>query len=189
MVALDATPDYLVHPAVPGRVAEVSPDVRLIAVLRNPIDRALSQYRLEVKHGYEDARTFEEALDRETDRLHGEEGRLLEDDRYVSHAHLHYSYVLRGHYMRQLERWLDIFPRDRLLVLVSEDIFSDPHGQSRRVFDFLEVPQLELGRLSRLSPSRTGDTISPKTRARLQTEFRESNEALYAFLGRDLGWA
>jgi Sulfotransferase domain len=189
LAAVDATPDYLFHPDAARRAASVCPDALLIAVLRNPIDRALSQYRLEVKHGFEDAPTFEDALEREAGRLDGEEERLLRDDRYVSFPHLHHSYAGRGQYMTQLERWLRFFPRERLLLLISEDVFVDPAAEGRRLFAFLGVPELDLGTLSRLSPSRTREAMSAETRSRLREEFRTSNEALYSFLGRDLGWS
>jgi hypothetical protein len=186
--AIDASPYYLFHPDVPRRAAKVCPDARLIALLRNPIDRALSQYKLEVKLGFEDATTFEDALQREATRLDGEEGRLLKDEHYLSFAHQHYSYTIRGHYMTQLERWLKFFPRERLLVLVSEEFFSDPSPENRRIHAFLNVPEREVGELSKLSPSRSREGMNPKTRALLRAEFRESNQQLYSFLGRDVGW-
>lgn len=189
LAAIDASPYYLFHPDVPRRTARVCSDVRLIAVLRNPIDRALSQYRLEVKLGFEDATTFEDALQREAARLDGEEERLLKDEHYLSFAHQHHSYAIRGHYMTQLERWLKFFPRERLLVLISEEIFADPYAESQRLFAFLGVPEREVGELSVLSPSRNREEMSPRTRAQLRAEFRESNQQLYEFLGRDLGWA
>jgi Sulfotransferase domain len=188
LAAIDASPYYLFHPDVPRRTAKVCPDVRLIALLRNPIDRALSQYKLEVRLGFEDATTFEDALEREADRLHSEEDRLLKDEHYLSLAEQHHSYVSRGHYMTQLERWLRFFPREQLLVFISEEIFSNPYVESQRLFAFLGVPERELGDLSKLSPSRSREQMSLKTRARLRAEFRESNQQLYSFLGRDVGW-
>lgn len=188
LTAIDASPYYLFHPDVPRRAAEVCPDVRLIALLRNPIDRALSQYKLEVKLGFEDAPTFEDALEREATRLDGEEDRLLEDEHRLSLAHQHHSYVTRGHYMTQLERWLRLFPRERLLILISEEIFSDPHPETRRLHRFLGVPEREVGKLPKLMPSRNNQEVSLRTRALLRAEFRESNQQLYSLLGRDLGW-
>jgi hypothetical protein len=188
LAAIDASPYYLFHPDVPRRAAEVCPDVRLIAVLRNPIDRALSQYKLEVRLGFEDAPTFEDALEREASRLDGEEERLLKDEHYLSFAYQHHSYAIRGHYMTQLERWLKFFPREMLLVLTSEELFSDPYPEIRRIHAFLGVPEREVGELSKLMPSRNLEEMSLKTRALLRDEFRESNQQLYSLLGRDLGW-
>jgi hypothetical protein len=188
LAAVDASPYYLFHPDVPRRAARVCPDARLIAVLRNPIDRALSQYKLEVKLGFEDAATFEDALQRETTRLNGEEERLLKDEHYLSLAYQHHSYAIRGHYMTQLERWLKFFPRERLLVIISEELFSDPYPEIRRIYAFLGVPDREDGEFLKLSPSRGRDEMSPATRALLRAEFRKSNQDLYSFLGRDVGW-
>jgi hypothetical protein len=90
--------------------------------------------------------------------------------------------------MTQLERWLKFFPREKLLVLVSEELFSHPYQESRRVHGFLGVPEQEVGELSKLSPSRSDEEMSLKTRALLRARFREANQQLYSFLGRDLGW-
>jgi hypothetical protein len=123
-ITVDATPYYMVHPPVPSRAAELLPDVKLIAVLRNPIDRALSHYQHEVRGGREPL-SFEEALAREPERLKGEEERLRDEPNYYSWNHHRYSYVHRGLYLQQLRRWVEHFPRSQLLVLQSEQLFRD----------------------------------------------------------------
>src|SRR6266540_3594706 len=91
-LTLDATPYYLMHPLVPQRAARLLPDVKLIAVLRNPISRALSHYQHEVRGGREPL-SFVEALDKEAERLAGEEERLREEPGYYSWNHHRYGYT------------------------------------------------------------------------------------------------
>ena len=91
----EASPYYLFHPAVPARVAAELPGVLLVALLRDPVPRAYSQYQLSVRDGHEQL-GFEEALRAEPDRLAGEEARLLSDRAYRADAHRHQSYAARG---------------------------------------------------------------------------------------------
>ena len=109
MVCGEASPYYLFHPLVPERARALVPDARLIVLLRDPVARALSHYHHEVALGMEPL-TFEEALDAEPERLDGEERRLVQFPGYASVAHQHHSYVARGHYADQLERWLGRVP-------------------------------------------------------------------------------
>src|SRR5919201_3141433 len=74
----EASPSYLFHPLAPERVANLLPRARLIAVLRNPVDRAFSHYQHELSLGREHL-SFEEALDREDERLRGEVERMKQD--------------------------------------------------------------------------------------------------------------
>ncbi len=119
----EATPYYLFHPAVPERVKETLPDVRLIALLRNPVERAYSHYQLMRLTGREKL-SFAEAIDAEERRVRGAGEELLRDmpsarkqGNRRHHEHRHRAYVGRGLYAEQLERWFEHFPREQLLVL------------------------------------------------------------------------
>jgi hypothetical protein len=186
VVTGEATTYYLLHPTVPERVAAALPDVRVIAMLRDPVDRAHSHYHLVVRNGRERL-SFEKALDAEPERLRGEEERLRADPGYDSPAHRHYSYVERGLYRPQLERWRDVVPAERLLVLRSEDFFADAPGSVRRVTDFLGLephpdPRRPPRNRARYEPMR------PQTRRRLQERFAGPNRELEELLGVELGW-
>ena len=137
MMCGEASPYYLFHPLVPERARALVPDARLIVLLRDPVARALSHYHHhEVALGMEPL-TFEQALEAEPGRLDGEERGQFPG--YVSVAHQHHSYVARGHYADQLERWLGLFPRDQVLILVSEDFFADTPGVVGQILDFLDL--------------------------------------------------
>ena len=92
------------------------PDVQLIAILRDPVERAYSHYQLAHRNGREPL-NFEQALSAEPERLAGEEARLLSDPAYRGEAYGVQSYRTRGLYLEQLERWWAVFPPERLLVL------------------------------------------------------------------------
>ena len=97
----EASAYYLFHPHAPRRIAQLLPDAKLIVLLRNPIDRAYSQYNFEVDLGRESL-SFEDAVAAEEERIGKERERILADERYVSFDHSRYSYLARGVYVDQL---------------------------------------------------------------------------------------
>jgi hypothetical protein len=186
VVTGEATTYYLAHPAVPGRVAAMLPDVRLVAILRNPVDRAYSHYQLSVRGGWETL-SFEEALAAEPERIAGEEQRLLDDPDFTGHSHRYHSYRTRGLYLEQLERWWATFPSDRLLVLRSEDMFADPAAVYGELAAFLGLePDNRRTFDARNRVDYAG--MAEATRSELEAYYAEPNRRLEARLGRALGW-
>jgi hypothetical protein len=187
-LTLDASPYYLVHPQVPARAAALLPGARLVALLRNPIDRALSHHQHEVRGGRETL-PFEAAIDREAERLAGEEERLRRDPDYYSVGHHRHSYLHRGHYVEQLRRWTEHYPRAQLLVLQSERLFQDPAGTSAAVQRFLGLRPHRLERYKTFLQGSYARDLPPSLRARLAEHFAPYNRALYQWLGEDYDWA
>jgi hypothetical protein len=183
----EASPSYLFHPLAPERVARMLPNARLIALLRNPVDRAFSHYQHEVALGREQL-SFEDALAREDERMRGELDRMLGDPTYFSHAWWNYTYAARGRYDEQLERWFAAFSREQLLVLLTDDLASDTAGTYRGVLEFLEVDPRGLDSYPRIFEREYGE-MDPATRARLEEEFAEPNRRLSELLGRELPWS
>jgi hypothetical protein len=182
----EASPGYLFHPLAPDRVRETVPEARLIVLLRDPVDRALSQYHHEVGLGRERL-SFEDALAAEDERTRGEESRMIREPSYFSHAWWDYTYVARGRYAEQLERWFEVFPREQLLVVATEELAADPQGAYGRVLEFLGAPSHDLGDYPRVYEQSYAE-MPPDTRRRLGETFAEPNRRLYELLGRDFGW-
>ena len=156
----EASPSYVFHPLAPQRVRELVPEARLVVLVRNPVDRALSHYQHEVALGREPL-SFEDALAAEDERLRGEEERLLADPRYFSREWWSHTYRARGRYAEQLERWLAVFPQEQLLIVPSDDLADDPAGAHARVLDFLGAPPQRL------------DELPPRLRARVRADAPE----------------
>ncbi len=187
MITGEASPYYLFHPHAARRIQAWDPAIKLIALLRDPVERAHSHYHHEVRSGRETL-SLESALAAEEERLRGEHDRIAADETYHSPAHRNFSYLARGRYVEQLVGWMPRpFPREQVLILRSEDFYAAPAIVLRRVTDFLGLPPLALGRYARHNDGRT-PAMNPRTRAFLQEYFRPFNARLYAFLGRDLGW-
>lgn len=187
MVTGEATTHSLSHPAVPARVARMVPDALLIAILRDPVERAYSHYQLIVRDGRERL-SFEQALEAEDARLAGEEERMLADPSYPGPAHNLQSYRTRGLYLDQLERWWAAFPPERLLVLRSETMFDDPRSVYDAAVAFLGLEPDPATRNFTVRNRASYSAMLPETRAELQRFYAEPNRRLEERLGRRMGW-
>ena len=122
----ESTPFYLFHQEAPQRIHNLIPQVKLIVLLRDPVERALSQYFHSVRLGLETL-PLDQALAAEPARL------LSGDPRHLQE----HSYVSRSRYLEQLERYLRLFPQEQLLVLQSEAFFIDPAPTWRAIERFV----------------------------------------------------
>ena len=186
----EATPYYLFHPSAAGRMARLVPKARIIVLLRNPTDRAYSHYNHTVRAGFENL-SFEDAVEIEQLRLRGEREKLVEDGRYNSFNHRWYSYLARGVYVDQLSTWAGLFGGERMLVMRSEDFFSNRAEVLDRALGFLGLPPWEFRERKpreKTRPERRYEPMSAATRARLDGYFEPHNRRLYEYLGEDFGW-
>lgn len=183
----EASPYYLFHPHAPQRAAQLVPLAKLLVILRNPVDRAYSHYQHVVARGHETL-AFEAALEHEKRVVPLEGRRILEDPLYRSLAHERHSYVARGEYAEQLERWLRWFPREQLHVVVAERMFGQTDEAMAEVFQFLRVPALEIKSPEVFKSGRYSDGMGPDTRRLLVEHFRPHNARLQDLLGMRLEW-
>ncbi len=182
----EASPYYMFHPMVPGRIASDLPDARLVVLLRDPVERAYSAYTHERARGFETL-PFEDAIAAEPDRLAGEEERLRADPSYVSPAHQHNAYLARGRYIEQLERLESAVGRDRLCVIDSDELFVDFQSVFPPVLEHLGLdPWMPDSFEQRNARPRT--KLEPEIRRRLEDHFAPYDERLAAWWGRDPGW-
>ncbi len=187
----EATPYYLFHPHTARRVASLLPAVKLIVMLRNPVDRAYSHYYHEIAGGHEHLPSFEAAIDKEEERLASECENMQANEHYISYNHRHYSYLARGRYVEQLPTWLTLFPQDQILMLQSEDFYADPIAVYEQTLNFLKVPKA-LPEGQKQTFQKYNITTPPRmdtaTRKRLLAYFEPYNARLYAYLGKQFAW-
>jgi hypothetical protein len=182
----EASPFYLFHPRVPERVKQVVPGAKLIVLLRDPVERAFSHYRMNVKDGTEPL-SFEEAVASEHRRIRDDLERMQLDELYTGRDYRLYSYIQLGFYDRQMQRWLRHFPAEQMLVLKSEEFFGNTERVVQRVFGFLGLDQDVRIDYSGRNEWRPGD-IHPETRARLQAVFAPHNANLSMIAGEEFCW-
>jgi hypothetical protein len=183
----ESSPYYLCHPAVPGRVASLLPEAKLIVLLRDPVKRAYSHYWHERSKGREKL-SFEDAIATEPGRVGDAALRLARGEIVRSEAHLRHTYLERGRYAEQLERWLRHFPRERLLCLRFEDFVRDPQRGLDESLRFLGLPAMHRPVQFEARNSRQYPPMAAATAERLREYFAPHNRALEALLGREFGW-
>ena len=186
-ITFEASGYYMFHPCAAERIARHLPEVRLLAMLRDPVERAYSAHKHELARGYE-TEPFERALDLEDARLDGQAERMLAEPGYQSFSHRHHAYVRRGQYAEQLLRLREFFPPDRIHVLESENFFERPEPTYRGVLDFLGLPHVLPDRFDRWN-ARPSSPMAEGTRSRLREHFQSHDRALATLLGRDPAWA
>lgn len=186
VVTGEASPYYLFHPGVAARAAVLLPQVRLVAILRDPVQRTYSHWKERRRNGLEPL-AFEDALAAEAERLGEAEQRLARDPGYRSYAHEHLSYAGQSEYAPALQRWLDRYPRERVLVLASEDYYRDPEATMGELVAHLGLRAVPLPSTKRWNAA-AGDELSAATRSRLAARFAPSNAALERLTGRTFPW-
>jgi hypothetical protein len=184
-VAFEASGYYLYHPQAMERLGHDLPGVKLVAMLRDPVERAFSAHKHELARGYEHE-GFERALALEDDRLAGEVERIRADPGYESFAHRHYSYRHRGQYAEQLDRVFEFFPRAQVHVIDSADYFGQPAREYRQLLEFLGLTPFE-PRFAAAN-ARPGPPLDDKGRRMLEEHFAPHDERLAKLLGRPPGW-
>lgn len=204
----EATPTYMYNEQAIPRLAEAIPNARLVAILRNPVDRAYSNYWL-LRSLKRESMSFAEAI--RADHVHAD--RASPGQR---------TYLDRGRYLRQLQHVSHYYPRESLHVLLFEDLRDRPRETfrelcrfigvdddfqppllGRRVNPHVTIHSVRLRNSTRSLPSSLRNLIGrfnarpasyppmePALRAELQRLFEAENAALATWLGRDLSvWA
>lgn len=168
----EATPRYLWHAQAAERVARHLPDIRLLALLRQPAERAYSHWAYSIGRGAK-LLPFDELVDSEIERgIDAVDTGLL----------------ARGIYVDQLARWREHFPAHRLLVLQSEELFRDADTVWVAVLDFLGLPLVPLPSPEVRNRSGADQEMSGAVRERLDAYYRPHNERLFASLGQRYDW-
>jgi hypothetical protein len=126
----EATPIYLYWPRCLERIATYNRDIRLIVMLRDPVERAWSHWRMETSRGVE-TQPFSWCI---------RQGRSRLFDAEPWGAHREFSYVERGFYGEQIERLFAVFPREQVLLLQADDLRRDPGAALNTVGQFLGAP-------------------------------------------------
>ena len=185
-VTFEASGYYLFHPLAAERMASEIPDVKVVAMLRDPVERAWSAWKHESARGFE-WESFERALDLEDERLRDEEERIAMDPTYESFTHRHLSHRSRGEYAPQVERFHARFTPDRVHIIESEEFFGHPETVYARLLEFLGLDPHPQARFAQHNARPSAD-MDAGVRRELRAHYRPYDERLAELLGRRLGW-
>lgn len=185
----DATPTYLVAPHAPALAKALLRDAKLIVVLRDPAERAISHYFHQQARWKNEPLGLLEALQAEPKRLAPHLVRMKGDALYFPWDYTHYAYQHQGDYAVHLRRWIDAFGRDRLHVIESDELATDTATALRSTFEFLGVdPEFDVPNVQprNVTPGKRG--VDEAVYDHLRQRFAEPNEALFDLLGRRFDW-
>jgi hypothetical protein len=181
LVAGEASTSYLYRPYVAPRIARHLPDVKLIVILRNPVDRAFSNYIVSRRNGLETL-PFSRAIREEA-------ARLAHPQSDFEREICPFAYIDRGRYHAQLACYLALFPRDRLHVLLFDDVVHEPAEVLRSTQAFLGVdPGFRPVQLPHRpnAADYEGDSPGAEDRSYILDRLADDPASLARWLGRDL---
>jgi hypothetical protein len=185
-VAFESSGYYLFHPLAAQRIAADLPGVRLVVMVRDPVERAYSAHKHELARGFE-TEPFDKALDLEESRLAGEEERMVSDPSYRSFEHRHHAYLARGRYSEQITRLQAAVGEHRVFIVDADRFFADPQAEFERLRTWLGLPEWRPEHVEQTN-ARPGVPLSPELRGRLCRHFEPYDEALARQMGRLPSW-
>ncbi len=185
-LTFESSPYYMFHPLAADRIATDLPGVKVLVLLRDPVERAYSAHAHELARGFE-TEDFETALALEESRLAGEAERLLTEPGYASPSHQHHAYLQRGRYVEHLERLEKTFGRDRMHVVDSHEFFTHPEPVYDGVLDFLGLPHPGYPAFERHN-ARPRTPMGEALRLRLDEHFAPYDDRLAEWLGHPVSW-
>lgn len=171
----EASPSYMLLGETADRIHSDFPDVKIIAILKNPVDRAWSHYQHGIRHGWEHL-DFEDACNSEAYRLKNPKD---------SWDHMRYTYLQQSNYHSRLFTYFLRF--ENILVIQSEKYFKERQSELSRVFSFLGLDNEQVY-LPPFRKSQYHGCMSLSTRAVLSRHFEKENERLYHLIGERFDW-
>ncbi|NES05439.1 MAG: tetratricopeptide repeat protein [Okeania sp. SIO2F4] len=175
----EASPSYFDHPNTARRIYQFFPKIKLLVLLRNPVDRAISQYYQWLRLNWEN-RSLEEAIESDLEKL-------TKAPEKVNYWMKELNYLARGVYIEFFKEWMSLFPREQFLILKSEDFYENPEASMEKVLTFLDLPEYQLLDYKNYN-SGNYSQIDPLMRRSLSNYFRIHNERLEEYLGMKFNW-
>ena len=179
----EASPSYFDAPDVPARLFHFFPRIKLIVLLRNPVDRTISNYYHEVRSQAE-SMSIEEVINSRLEKLNKISSSFITEKDYWNYQG---DYIASSIYLDWLKKWLNIFPREQLLILPSEKFYSQPKTIMKQVFNFLDLPDYQIQDYPKFNAGSYA-SISKSLRQKLNDYFQSHNQRLEEYLGIKFGW-
>tara|TARA_Y100000741_G_scaffold362325_1_gene347908 strand:- start:626 stop:1471 length:846 start_codon:yes stop_codon:yes gene_type:complete len=176
------TPFYIWNDIVIDRIFNMLPNVKLISILRNPVDRAYSNYQLGLREGTE-RRTFRDAIEDDMKFLDKkkQEGYALTNDDYKK------SYLAKGIYVEQLEKWFKVFRKEQFCIISTEDFSRKPDMTLKKIFNFLEITDYSIKKFEEKKKSKYNE-MDDSLRIEVEEFFSEYNSRLYNLIDQEFDW-
>ena len=178
----EASPGYMLnYKNVAPRIKKYNPNAKLIFILKNPIERAYSQYKMHVKRDGLDI-SFSEALDiafcdEEKEMIIFNEESGLSSDTIK-------TYLLFGHYIEQIEGFKKLFEDKQMMFLLTEELYTDHQNTMNKVCNFLDIPNFTSEH--KIFHSYQGNEMDLNSKQRLKNYFEPYISKLSSIIGKDV---
>lgn len=184
---LEASPYYLFHPNAASHCAEKFANVKAIAILRDPVKRAYSDYQQSVRRGRETL-SFEQAIEAEPHRLGDEEQKLRQDPGYTSFSHRSYGYFSRGLYAQQIERWRATIGAENVLVCDFHRLTRGDRKSALEVLSFLSISHTYANEPIGRTNTHRYPPLASTTERRLRKAYQPYDATLSSLTGVHFSW-
>ena len=178
------TPFYFWNEDVINRILKLIPNVRLIAILRNPVDRTYSNYHLARRQKDEES-SFEDVIKKEKAFIE-KELKIGENISFEKEVDI-WPFMSRSIYVEQLKKWYKKFPSEQIHIISTEDFLKEPDATLKNIFEFLNVPNKEISNLEKKKVAKY-DKMKDETRKDLLDFFKPYNEQLFDLIGKRFQW-
>ena len=181
----EATPDYLFYHKTPKTVHAYNPNLKIVIMLRNPTERAYSQY---THQNYTDKTkacdplSFSDAIRKEESRYH------IDENTKFYHEYKYYSYKKRGIYIEQINNWLKYFNRDQVHIIFLEELEDDFENQILLLMEFLGIKKNSRQFENKVYNQGPKSKINSSDKQYLDDFFKPYNKDLFELLNRRNIW-
>ena len=187
-IVLDSDPICSFHPLSPQRVKERLPKTKIIFVLRNPIDRAWSDYNQDIRKGHFPDISFQEKIKKDELSFQKRMEQFKNEKMLDGKKHTIYRpYLSISKYIIHINNWLEYFPKNQILFLTTDEIDLDLNKSLNKIFNFLEIPSKNISSIERQNVGKY-PKMDPETRQQLIEFFKPYNKKLETLLEKSFHW-
>lgn len=172
------TPFYFWKDEAAKRIYEMNQNMKIIVICRNPVDRAYSNYNLSIR-GETEKLTFEEAIDKEIDFLDKHSFRESVDQRR--------SYLAKGLYEKQIRIWFELFPREQIHIISTEEMQKEPEKTLQKIFEFLKIHEYVIKNPQKQKAAKYSE-MNVQTRKKLLDFYEQPNEKFFKIIQKRFCW-
>ena len=179
----EATPNYLRFPQVASRIKDTFPQTKIIILLRNPVDRAISWHYHKLNSGLSNLNLdLETAIAMEIEKLATTTEAEITNTGYCDPDN-----IISSLYIYKIKPWIELLGREQFLILKSEEFYSNPPKVMNDVFQFLDLPDYPLNNYPKVNEG-SYQPVDPQLRNTIAEYFAPYNRQLEEYLGMGFGW-
>ena len=183
----EVTSSYIQKSKTAKNLFKTLPEIKLILMVRNPIDRAYSEFNLDVKEE-EQEKTFEELINEEITRIEKEDESILSKNYVDKFSPKFRHYLRKGMYYEQLQPWLELFKKNQILIISAEEFENETQEIYNKIFHYIGVSKYQIKNTQK---ARKGNysKMNDHTRELLSKYFKPHNEKFFELIGRRYDWS